>query len=139
MSQFTGGCLCGAVRYECTAEPQVAGHCQCHDCRRTSGTGHASHMQVPADAVTFAGRAKGHTTPAASGNRVTRHFCGACGAPVYSTNSGFPGTVFLRASSLDDPAHFRPQMVVWTASAPAWDHVDAALPSFPGNPPGLVD
>lgn len=139
MSGFTGGCHCGAVRYACNAEPQVAGHCQCHDCRRTSGTGHASHMMVPADAVTFEGRAKGYDAPAASGNLVTRRFCANCGAPVYSTNTGFPGAVFLRASSLDDPAHFKPQMVVWAASAPAWDHVDPALPSFAHNPPGFAD
>jgi len=29
---FTGGCRCGAVRYECTAEPIATIHCHCRDC-----------------------------------------------------------------------------------------------------------
>jgi hypothetical protein len=29
---YRGGCLCGAIRYEITAEPMMAGHCQCLDC-----------------------------------------------------------------------------------------------------------
>ena len=135
MDAITGGCHCKAVRYVCNAEPQVAGHCQCTDCRRFSGSGHSSHMLVPEAAVELNGSAKGYAAPADSGNIVTRYFCPACGAPVYSTNSGMPGAMFLRASSLDDPARFRPQMVVWTRSAPAWDHVDPNLPGFPAQPP----
>ena len=29
---FTGGCACGAIRYECTAEPLYMGNCHCRDC-----------------------------------------------------------------------------------------------------------
>lgn len=36
---ITGGCACGAIRYECTAEPVAAMHCQCRDCQHSSGTG----------------------------------------------------------------------------------------------------
>jgi hypothetical protein len=89
---------------------------------------------VPADAVALTGRAKDYVHPADSGNLVARYFCPECGAPVYSTNTGFAGVLFLRASSLDDPAHFKPQMVVWASSAPAWDYVDPALPSHARAP-----
>lgn len=46
---YTGGCACGAVRYEIPAEPMVMADCQCRDCQRRSGTGHGSYL-------TFAGR-----------------------------------------------------------------------------------
>jgi hypothetical protein len=37
----TGGCACGAIRYEISAEPLAMNHCQCRDCQRKSGTGDA--------------------------------------------------------------------------------------------------
>ena len=41
---FTGGCACGAIRYEIPAEPLVMSDCQCRDCQRKSGTGHGSYL-----------------------------------------------------------------------------------------------
>ena len=70
-----------------------------------------------------------------SGNMVSRFFCPTCGAPVYSTNSGMPGNIFLRASSLDDPEIFTANIVVYTRSAPSWDHMDSSLPAFETMPP----
>ncbi len=49
-------------------------------------------------------------------------------------NSGLPDLIFLRASSLDDPDIFKPQMVVYTRSGPAWDHMAPDLPSFETYP-----
>ena len=122
------------MRYECTAEPVAAGHCHCADCRRSSGTGHGSHMAVPKAAVAISGDARTYEKPADSGNIVARAFCPTCGGPVYSTNSGFPDMVFIRASSLDDMEHFKPQMIVYTKRAASWDHMDGALPSFESMP-----
>jgi hypothetical protein len=134
---FTGRCLCGAVSYSCTGEPVAAGHCHCEDCRRSSGSGHCSHLGVPEASVTLRGETKGYARPADSGNVVTRHFCPTCGAAVFSTNSGMPGLTFLRASSLDDLEVFRPQMHVYVAQAASWDRRDDALPAFATMPPGM--
>lgn len=132
---FSGGCLCGAVRYQCSAEPVVAGHCQCEPCRRSSGTGHCSHLGVPEDAVSLSGETTVYEAKADSGNTVGRAFCPACGAAVHSVNSGMPGMVFLRASSLDDLEVFKPQMVVYTRSGASWDKIDSNLPGFETMPP----
>lgn len=132
---FEGGCLCGAVRYECSAEPVINGHCHCVDCRRSSGTGHCSHMGVPEAAVKIDGETALYEAPADSGNIVGRRFCPTCGAAVYSVNSGMAGLVFLRASSLDDPELFKPQVIVYTRSRPSWDKIDPDLPSFETMPP----
>jgi hypothetical protein len=35
----SGGCLCGALRYEVEGEPLFAGYCYCADCRKGSGSG----------------------------------------------------------------------------------------------------
>jgi len=132
---ITGGCLCGAVHYECTADPIAAGHCHCDDCRRSSGTGHGSHMAVPAAAFTLTGEAKIYEKPADSGNVIGRAFCPTCGSAVYSFNSGNNDLVFLRASSLDDLEVFKPQLVIYAAKAASWDLMDPSLPAFDAMPP----
>lgn len=136
-TSFTGGCLCGAVRYACDGDPMMTGHCHCEDCRRTSGTGHSSHLAVPEDSVVLTGEVTGYVRPAGSGNPVTRAFCPTCGAPIFSKNAGMPGMLFLRASSLDDLEVFQPQMHVYGMRAASWDTPTAGLPVFEEMPPGM--
>ncbi|MGQ0589997.1 MAG: GFA family protein [Sphingosinicella sp.] len=133
MSELTGGCLCGNVRYA-AGEPMVCGHCHCVDCRKTSATGHATHAMVPASAFEVSGELACYERPADSGNVVARRFCPTCGSAVFSTNSAMPGMIFLRASSLDDPDRVTPHMVVYASRAPAWDRIEG-MTSFPEMAP----
>jgi hypothetical protein len=136
MSGFTGGCLCGSVRYASQADPVVVGHCHCVDCRKSSGTGHCTHIVIPKAAFTVTGEVRFYGRPADSGNLINRGFCPTCGSAIFSTNSAMPDMVFPRASSLDDPEVATPQMVVYASRAPSWDHVDPNLPSFATMPEG---
>ena len=136
MTGFTGSCLCGAVAYDSKADPQVVAHCHCVDCRKSSGTGHGTHIVIPAEAFTVTGNVTFYDKPADSGAVVSRGFCPTCGSPVYSTNSALPGMVFPRASILDDPDQVTPQMIVYASRAPGWDAMDPALPVFPEMPDG---
>ncbi|WP_193368458.1 GFA family protein [Pelagibius marinus] len=131
---LTGGCLCGAVHYEITAEPILTGHCYCEDCRRTSGTAHGTHVMVPEESFAMTGALSAYDRPADSGNMVSRRFCPTCGSAVFSTNSGMPGFSFVRASSLDDLDAVTPSAVVYASRAPRWDPVDPSLPSFAEMP-----
>lgn len=137
MTDFAGGCLCGAVRYVCSGDPEMAGHCHCEDCRRSSGSGHSSHLAVPETSVALSGEVRGYERAAASGNIVTRYFCPTCGAALFSRNSAMTGMMFLRASSLDDLAVFKPQMHVYVSRAASWDHCTQGLPVFDVMPPGM--
>lgn len=132
---FSGGCLCGGVRYESTMAPVARGHCHCEDCRKTSGTGHGSHVVLPKAAFQVTGETAAYAKPADSGNTVTRHFCPVCGSAVYSVNAGMPDLVFPRASSLNDPEVFVPQLIVYTKRAPSWDRMEDSLPRFDAMPP----
>ena len=136
-TSFSGGCLCGAIRYTCDAEPAMAGHCHCEDCRRSSGSGHSSHLAVPASSVKLTGDAKGYDRPADSGNMVTRAFCPDCGAPVFSRNVAMPDLIFLRASSLDDLEVFQPQMHVFVMRAASWDRPGSGIPAFDRMPSSM--
>jgi len=137
MAKISGGCLCGAVRYESDGEPLAAGHCHCLDCRKSSGTGHCSHLGLPEADFKLTGELRFFDAPADSGNIVSRGFCPTCGSPIYSTNSAMTGVLFLRASSLDDPELFNPQLVVYTKRAPSWDTIPGSLPSFEAMPPRM--
>ena len=47
---FTGGCACGAIRYECSAEPIMMFKCHCRDCQQVTGGGFVAGLLVPASA-----------------------------------------------------------------------------------------
>ena len=115
--------------------PLGGGHCYCQDCRRSSGTACCSHLVVPRAAVTIHGEVSSFERAADSGNLVTRSFCPRCGSPLFSTNSASADALFLRASSLDDPEVFRPQMIVFASRAPSWAHLDDGLVTFPEMAP----
>jgi len=131
-----GGCLCGAVRYQVVGEPMMVGNCYCTDCRRASGTSHATHVVFPETAVTVTGEVSAYASPADSGNLVTRTFCPTCGCAIHSTNAAMPGMIFIRASSLDDPDSIEPQMTVYASRAPKWAAIDHGKPVFAVMPEG---
>lgn len=133
---ISGRCLCGAVSYETTAPPMLVGKCYCVDCRKASATGHGTHMVMPEDAYRLTGELKFYDHPADSGNIVSRGFCPQCGCAIHSTNSGMPGMVFIRASSLDDVEAISAAMSVYASRAPSWDQPVADLPSFAEMPEG---
>ena len=135
-SGFSGSCLCGAVKFESSVDPMVVAHCHCVDCRKSSGTGHCTHIAIPEEALAVTGNVTFYDHPADSGNIVSRGFCPTCGSAIYSKNSGMPEMVFPRASALDDPDIIQPQMTVYASRAPSWDHVDPGLPAFPEIPDG---
>lgn len=133
---YTGGCACGAIRYEISAEPLAMNHCQCRDCQRRSGTGHGSYLTFPSRAgVKLEGEAKQWDIVADSGNVKSHAFCLACGSPVYLTFAAMPDLFTIHAASLDDPSRYRPQTVTYSVRGYAWDHLDPAVPKFDKMPP----
>jgi hypothetical protein len=136
MNNYTGGCACGAVRYDIAAEPIFQNHCQCGDCQHRSGTGHGSYLTFPSRAdVKLTGKATHCDVVADSGNVKTHSFCPACGSPVYLTFAAMPDLFTVHAASLDDPGRFKPQAVTYKARGHEWDRVDPALPAFEKMPP----
>ena len=132
---YSGGCACGAIRYETKAEPIVENHCQCRDCQKRSGTGHGSYLTFSRRAeMAITGEAKTWRVRGDSGNEKLHAFCPTCGTPVYLTFAAMPELVAIHATSLDDPALFNPQMVTYAIRGRAWDMMDPALPKFERMP-----
>jgi len=127
---YTGGCACGAIRYEVAAEPVNMSICQCRDCQRDSGTGHGTHLTFVGAPVTISGEPSSWTAVGLEGTRKSRAFCPTCGAPVFMTFPDLPEVFVASAGSLDDPRRYQPQFVMWTAAGEPWDYLDPDLPKF---------
>lgn len=132
---FRGGCACEAVRYEVVGDPVAMVDCQCRQCQRESGTGHASHMVFAGAEVQIFGETRTWDLVGDGGTHKRRAFCPTCGSPVFMTFPDVPAIFTVRASSLDEPERYVPQFVTWTKAAQPWDCVDPALAKFEGMPP----
>lgn len=128
--KLAGGCLCGSVRFVAEADPQFQVKCYCTDCRRLSGAAHVGWMGLEADKVSVEGEVTGFPSLADSGNQVQRDFCPRCGVGLFGHNSAMPGMIFIRASALDEPEGFSPQMAIFASRAPTWDKPPEGLPAF---------
>jgi len=133
-NSLTGGCACGAIRYQCSAEPIFSGHCYCRDCQRKSGTAFSSGLVVPIDAVKIEGEARYYEVTAASGMKRKLGFCATCGSPLFSKPEAMPNTIGIMAASLDNPNLFRPGVSIFTSSAPAWAIFAEGVPRFAKMP-----
>jgi hypothetical protein len=132
---FSGGCACGAIRYQATAEPIIMLHCHCRDCQQSSGGPFSSFVVVPKqDFKLLQGTLRFHASPSEMGGKTHRGFCPDCGSPILGKPDSAPHIVAIRTASLDDPSWFSPQMNLWTSDAHSWDQMNPALPKFEKYP-----
>lgn len=132
---LTGGCMCGAVRYECSAQLPLTANCHCRDCQRATGGAYASVLFVPRNAIKITGEVKYYDVVGESGNVLSRGFCPTCGSRLFGKPAIMPDAMSIMASSLDDPSGHKPAMDIYTASAQPWDYMNPELPKFPRMPP----
>ncbi len=134
-TSFTGSCLCGSVRYECSVEPIGMGICHCRDCQKATGSAFAAALVVPRASITITGEVKYYGTIGDSGNLVKRGFCPQCGSRLFGTPAN-PDLISIQAGSLDDSSWFKPQAEIYVANAQPWSYLQSDLPKFSQMPPG---
>ncbi len=135
---ITGGCLCGAVRYEASADPIAVRTCWCRLCQYLGGGSATVNVAFATDAISMTGELSDHQSVADSGNVMHRGFCPKCGTPVTSAAEIRPHLVFLRAGTLDDSSIAAPQATIWTSEAPDWACIDEDIPSYPAQVPPVA-
>ena len=129
---LTGGCHCGAIRYEVEGEPQHSALCHCSDCRR--------HAGAPMVCWTLFGNdhfrvTRGEAKVYASSEHGRRHFCPACGTGLFYTNDQiFPGQTDVQSATLDTPEALPPTARIQVAERIAWVEDADALPAFQRYP-----
>ncbi|MGC1303752.1 MAG: GFA family protein [Caulobacteraceae bacterium] len=130
----TGGCLCGALRFEAEGEPIFAGHCYCADCRKASGSGFIPFMGFSSAAVRFTGPTLQFTSKAANGGDAVRNSCPACGSLVFGGVVDQDEVFTVYAGALDDPSTFHPKVAIFTRGRPAWASIPPELTVFETTP-----
>lgn len=113
MAKVTGGCLCGALRFEAEGDPLRVGLCHCMDCRKHHGALFHASAIYSEDAVIIHGQSRHYQK---------RHFCPRCGSSVYSRSGE---EIELHLGSMDSPSVFAPTYELWTIRREDW------LPPFP--------
>jgi hypothetical protein len=110
------------VTYSVDAEPVWQGVCYCANCQRQTGTAFSVIVGVPSRALTVEGSTLASFKTPSEGYQSTteRHFCSACGSPMFSTIESMPDLAFLKAGTLDDNSRFEPTVEIWTRSAQPW-------------------
>src|SRR6185503_7830263 len=117
-SKLTGGCLCGAVRYEARGEPSMMGYCFCKDCQKASGSGFIPFMNFRAEQLSFTGKTLEFSSPSIRGTPAVRNSCPVCGGLVFGGIVGQDTQHTIYAGSLDDAAAFRPQVAIFVRDRP---------------------
>jgi hypothetical protein len=120
-----GGCLCGALRYRCTAAPSDTGYCHCRLCQRSTGAPVLAWASYPVEAFDYT---KGAPALYQSSPHGHREFCANCGTQIAYRESQGAVSVDVNVGSLDDPAAVPPRRHIFTASRIAWFDTRDALP-----------
>lgn len=128
----TGGCHCGAVRYEANGEALHHAICHCTDCRKAAGAPLVSWIAYKADDVEVT---KGSPKVRASAEHARRHFCADCGTGLFYTNeAALPGLIDIQSATLDDPEAMPPGVHIQYAEHIRWTETLDALPKFERYP-----
>jgi hypothetical protein len=125
---FSGGCLCGAIRYECEAEPIQMFLCHCRNCQQAGGGAYTPAILVPKSALKITGEPAYFSSPSLANGLHTRGFCADCGARLFGAVSPDWEFIGVVAGSLDDPSWFQPACHIFVSDAQPWDIIDPALP-----------
>ena len=131
----TGRCLCGNISYTISAPPRVMSQCHCEDCRKATGTGHASNAFFKQKDVHISGEPSSYESVADSGFTVTRYFCPDCGSLLFGKLDSLKNVLAVAVGSLDDSSWFKPTAIVYNKHKPHWDFMDASIPVYKEMPP----
>lgn len=132
-SSLRGGCLCGTVRWACSAEPTPLAHCHCSVCRKMHGAAFATWMAVPGETVSIESGA-GSVQVYESSPGFRRRFCAICGSVVPGIAADGHG--FLPAGALDADPGTRPKIHIFVSARALWYRIEDTLRRFDTFPKG---
>lgn len=130
--RVSGGCLCGAVRFEVQLPSLFCAHCHCSMCRRNHGAGFVTWFAVAPERLSIA-RGADALVRHQSSEHGSRSFCGRCGSSLFCENTSYPDRVDIALGAMDGPIDRPPQAHTYFDSRASWISVADDLPRLGGK------
>jgi hypothetical protein len=126
-NNHSGGCRCGAVRFEASAEPHHVSYCHCSDCRKATAAVVSAFVGFMADEVSLTGE----TLRSYDNGPVTRSFCGVCGTPIAYADERIGDRLYFMLGAMDAPEKYQPALHAYVSEQLPYVHMTDGLPRHP--------
>ena len=138
MPELTGGCLCGAVRFEVTEPLVAAGYCHCTRCQRRTGTAASPQARIVPGSLRITS-GEGSIRAHVPDGGAEKMFCVECGSALWSRGADDPQYISIRLGAFDSDPGVRPSYHQFVDYAAPWEQLpDDRLPRYrERRPPGV--
>ncbi len=119
----SGGCQCGAIRYELHGESKMLYACHCSDYQTQSSSAFGMSLIVAPESLRFVSgeqRLRAWDTRGDDGAIKRCYFCPDCGTRIYHGSDRADDDISIKAGTLDDTSKLRPVAQIWLRSAQTW-------------------
>ena len=117
---FSGGCQCGAVRYEIASARLVGYACHCRECQKQSASAFGTSVPVRKEDFVFTGETQIWSRQSDSGGVTDCHFCPKCGSRVFHSAREGRDWITVKGGSLDDPCAIELLAHIWVKRRMGW-------------------
>ena len=133
---FTGGCLCGVLRYEIDRRFLNAMHCYCGMCRKAHGTAFSTHLIMRPEQLRWT-REELALCAYESSRDAYRAFCPRCGTHLLVHGQTGDDSIAVPAGTLDGDPPLTILGHMYTEALVSWHHISDDLPQHERWPPGF--
>ena len=116
---FTGGCLCGAVRFEVRSPTKWCAHCHCSLCRRAHGAAFVTWFGVEQTQFELISGDE-HLSWYRSTPEARRGFCGRCGSTLFFESERWSDETHIALAQMDGPIDRAPKVHVFYDAHVDW-------------------
>lgn len=129
--RLTGGCACGAVRFELSEPLTSATYCHCTRCQRRTGTAASANGAARQSSFQVV-RGEDRLSAWKPEGGWEKWFCGSCGSALFSRNPADHSRIGVRLGAIDGDPGIRPSARQFVAYAAPWETIpDDGLPRYP--------
>jgi hypothetical protein len=137
MTEFSGQCMCGALRFIAAAPSLWCGHCHCRFCRQAHGAAFVTWVGFRQDSVRII--ADGDALHWYQSSKESRRgSCSRCGTMMFFESTAAPGETHIARACVAGPIDREPEFHIFIDQKVAWATVDDRLPKLASDDPTLA-